>query len=342
MKNWIDNITSNDDMVLSSRVRLARNITGVAFPHKLELEEAKALAKNIEDTFYEVEKDKGNFKDIDLWKVDLNQGRNYIEKHLISPNLLASKDKSAFLLSEDETISLMINEEDHLRIQCISSGFDIREAYKIANRIDDDLEEKLDFAFDDNLGYITACPTNLGTGMRVSAMLHLPALTMKDEINDALKALTQLGMTLRGLYGEGSKAEGNIYQVSNQITLGMKEEDILSNLEAVVSQLISQENRAREQFLGRYKNELEDKIYRSLGILKSSRILSSKEALDLLSNVRMGIEMEILKDVDKVKLNKLLVETQPATLQLRIGRDLSVKERDIERANLVREYFNNK
>ncbi|WP_032123636.1 protein arginine kinase [Clostridium amazonitimonense] len=342
MKNWISNSTDNNDMVLSSRVRFARNIKNFPFPHKLEEDRGKSLAKDIENAFYEIEEIKDEFNNVDLWEIGENQGRNYLEKHLISTNLLNSRNKSAFILSKDETISLMINEEDHIRLQCITAGLNIKEAYEVANKIDDALEARLDFAFDEKLGYLTACPTNLGTGMRVSAMLHLPALTMKDEINDALKALTQLGMTLRGLYGEGSKAEGNIYQVSNQITLGMKEEDILSNLEAVVAQLISQENRARDQLLGRYKYELEDKIYRSLGVLKNARILTSKEALDLLSNVRMGVEMSILKDIDKVKLNKLLVETQPATLQLVTGKELKAKERDIERANLIRRYFDGK
>ncbi|MBU5591708.1 protein arginine kinase [Clostridium sp. MSJ-4] len=342
MKNWISNSTDNNDMVLSSRVRFARNIKNFPFPHKLDEDRGKSLAKDIENTFYEIEEIKDEFNNVDLWEIGENQGRNYLEKHLISTNLLNSRNKSAFILSKDETISLMINEEDHIRLQCITAGFNIKEAYEVANKIDDALEARLDFAFDEKLGYLTACPTNLGTGMRVSAMLHLPALTMKDEINDALKALTQLGMTLRGLYGEGSKAEGNIYQVSNQITLGMKEEDILSNLEAVVAQLISQENRARDQLLGRYKYELEDKIYRSLGVLKNARILTSKEALDLLSNVRMGVEMSILKDIDKVKLNKLLVETQPATLQLVTGKELKAKDRDIERANLIRRYFDGK
>lgn len=341
MNNWITAITNNEDIVLSSRIRVARNLKSAPFPHKLDEDKAKKVVKEVEDAFFVSSHTKDKFNTIHLWDIEDIEANSYLEKHLISPNLVNTKSKSAFILSEDETMSLMINEEDHIRLQCITGGFNIREAYEVANKIDDMMEENLDFAFDEKLGYITACPTNLGTGLRASAMIHLPALTMNGEVNGAFKALSQVGMTMRGLYGEGSTGEGNIYQVSNQITLGVKEEDILNNLEAVVAQLISQENRAREQILARYKYELEDKIYRSLGILKNAIILNSKEALDLISNVRMGVEMDIIKDISKNMLNELLIETQPATLNVKLGKQLSQKERDIERASLMRKYFNN-
>ncbi len=339
MENWITSEIKNEDLVLSSRIRIARNIKSLPFPHKLKEEEAKKVIKEIEDAFYTSSSMEEDFNTFYLWEMDGNLSNSYLERHLISPNILATSNKSAFILSKDETVSLMINEEDHLRLQCINAGMNIREAYDMADKIDDMLEEQLDFAFDETLGYVTACPTNVGTGLRASAMLHLPALTLNDEINEVLKVLTQVGMTIRGLYGEGSRAEGNIYQVSNQITLGIKEEDILNNLEATVSQIVNQERKARERLLKQYKYELEDKIYRSLGILENAVMLNSKECLDLMSSVRMGIEMGIIKDMNKNFLNKLLVETQSATLQRKFNRVLAPKERDIERANLVKKYM---
>lgn len=186
---------------------------------------------------------------------------------MISKELIKNKEGSAFILGENDTVSIMINEEDHIRLQCISAGLNLRESYALASRIDDLIEESVEYAFDEKIGYITACPTNLGTGLRCSAMIHLPALTMNNEMNGILKALTQVGMTIRGLYGEGSKALGNIYQISNQITLGLSEEDIISNLEAVVNEIIGQEIATRNRLYSTYRYELEDKIYRSLGIL---------------------------------------------------------------------------
>lgn len=334
MKNWIEN---NDDktIILSSRVRLARNIKNKPFPNRLNKDEAKEIIKSVEDAFYTSDEIKEEFKTIYLWERNNNENVSFLEKHLISSNLLNSKDKSAFICKNDGTVSIMINEEDHIRMQCIYGGMAIREAYEEINAIDDKLEESLEFPFDERLGYITACPTNLGTGMRASVMLHLPALASNNQIPGIINALTQVGMTIRGLYGEGSKGYGDIYQISNQITLGVSEEDIINNIEAITSQLVNQELELREKMTDQYKTELEDKICRSLGILKTARILSTQEALNLLSNVRMGKEMGIIED-GGIEMNKILVNVQPATLQLSYGKELSPKERDIERARLVR------
>lgn len=335
MKNWIEN---NDDksIILSSRVRLARNIKNKPFPNRLNVDEAKDIIKMVEDAFYTSDEIRENFKTIYLWEKDSNENMSFLEKHLVSSNLLNTKDKSAFICKNDETVSIMINEEDHIRMQCIYGGMAIREAYEEINHIDDNLEEVLEFPFDEKLGYITACPTNLGTGMRASVMLHLPALAANNQIQEIINALTQVGMTIRGLYGEGSKGYGNIYQISNQITLGVSEEDIINNIEAITSQLVNQELGLREKMKSQYNDELEDKIYRSLGILKTARILSTKEALNLLSNVRMGKEMGIIED-ECVGMNKILVNVQPATLQLSYEKEMQSKERDVERARLVRE-----
>ncbi|MFU0824334.1 MAG: Protein-arginine kinase [Clostridium sp.] len=235
----------------------------------------------------------------------------------------------------------MINEEDHLRLQAITGGLNLKEAFNYINKLDDLLEERLDYAFDEKLGYLTSCPTNLGTGLRASVMLHLPALTANNEIVGLLNALTQVGMTIRGLYGEGSRGEGNLYQISNQTTLGLSEEEILTNLAGVINQVINRENMAREMILSKNRYEIEDKIFRSIGILKSAVMLSSKECLNLLSNVRLGVEVGIIKDVDKNTLNKLLVDIQPASLQKATREKLFDKQRDLNRAALVKDRLKN-
>lgn len=337
MENWEKHTGSSEELVLSNRIRIARNVKGKPFPHKMSVEDARTLVSNIETAFFTNSHINDNYRSIHLWECDDIDSEKYMEKHLISKALLEHKERSAFIVGDNETVSLMINEEDHIRLQCINAGFNLRESYEMANKLDDLIEESMDYAFDEKMGYITACPTNLGTGLRASAMIHLPALTMNNGMNGIIKALTQVGMTIRGLYGEGSKAQGNLYQISNQITLGVSEEDIISNLEAIVNQIVNEENNTREQLYSKYKYELQDKIFRSLGILKSAVMLNSSECLDLLSSVRMGVEMDIIKDVDKSLLNKLLIVTQPASLQANYNTRLTDKERDINRARLVKE-----
>lgn len=341
MKNWILDPAESADIVVSSRVRLARNINNNVFTDKMNTEQARNLVKMVEDAFYLSSFTKDKYKTIYLWENDKIDNRAYFEKHIISSKLLQNAEKSAFIVSEDETSSIMINEEDHLRIQAISSGFNLDDTYETVNNIDNLIEEKLQYTFDENLGYLTACPTNVGTGMRASAMVHLPALTMNNEIIGVLNALTQVGMTLRGLYGEGSKADGNLYQISNQVTLGISEKDIITNLEAVLNQIVNQENMSRKYLLQNYKNEVEDKIFRSIGILKNAVLMSSKECLGLLSNVRMGVEMGIVKDLDKKILNSLLVDIQPANLQKIFEKKMNEKERDLYRAKLTRKRLEN-
>lgn len=337
MENWIRKTTKDDDLVLSSRIRLARNLKGIPFPHKLDDEKGKEVIKLVEDAFYTKADLKDKYTTKCLWDSDVMANRFYFEKHLISPKLLANSSKSAFIIDNDETVSLMINEEDHLRLQCINGGLNMDETYKMADKIDNLLEENLDYAFDEKLGYLTTCPTNLGTGLRASVMIHLPTLTLNNEIEEILNALSQVGMTIRGLYGEGSKAFGNIYQISNQITLGLSEEDIINNLEAVVNQIINQEKLSRQRNLKNHRNEIEDKIFRALGVLRSSILMGTSECLSLLSSVRFGVETGIIKDVDKSILNALLVETQPAALQSINDIKLSEKDRDFNRAKLIRE-----
>lgn len=337
MKNWLETKSENNDVVISSRIRLARNLKDSPFPNKLSEDVAKDIVKKVEDAFYSVPYMEEQYKTIYLWQNDDISNMTYLEKHLISKKLINNKNEAAFILGNDETVSIMLNEEDHIRLQSITGGLNLKEAYDYTNKLDDLLEEKLDYAFDEKLGYLTSCPTNLGTGLRASVMVHLPALTMNKEIVELLNGLNQVGMTIRGLFGEGSQGEGNIYQISNQVTLGLSEEEILNNLTGVINQIINQERLIRDRILSKKKYELEDKIFRSTGILKSAIILTSKEALNLLSNVSLGVEMGIIKDVDKTILNKLLVDIQPATIQKNFKEMLTDKQRDLKRAELIKE-----
>lgn len=325
------------NLVLSSRIRLARNIDKIPFPSRIDKEKGKELIKDVENVFYISPEIKEDYITNYLWNLDEVTDNSFLEKHLISPRLISNYKKSAFILNKDQTVSIMLNEEDHIRLQCITAGLNLEEAFKDANKLDDIIEDKLNYAFDENLGYLTACPTNLGTGLRASVMIHLPVLSMSKEITQLYNAVTQIGMTIRGLYGEGSNADGNVYQISNQISLGVTEEEIINNINAVVNQIINQENIAREHLIKNRKYELEDKIYRSLGILKSAVLMNSKECLSLLSNVRMGIEMGIINDISIQAINELFVSLQPATLQLLANKKLNDKERDLERAKLIRE-----
>lgn len=338
MNNWMTTCDNdNCGLVISSRIRLARNLAKIPFSHKLTVQKSKEVIELVENAFYTSSDTKEKFTTNYLWEKSDNDKNIYLEKHLISKNLIDNSSKSAFILDDQETISIMINEEDHVRIQCITGGLNLEEVYDLSEKMDDLLEENLQYAFDEKLGYLTACPTNVGTGLRASVMLHLPALSLNNQLNGLLNALAQVGMTIRGLYGEGSKAIGNIYQISNQVTLGRNEEEILSNLKALVLQIISQERISRENLMKKYKYELEDKIYRALGVLKSAVLLNSTECLKLLSDVRLGVEMGIIKNVDKITLNKLLVEVQPATIQKEYKECLSNKDRDFNRAKFVRE-----
>lgn len=336
MQNWLDCNDKIDSLVISSRVRLARNIEDEPFPDRTSEEKARNLVSTIENSLFSSEHIKDEYKSIHLWDNDRISNIPYFEKHLISKKLIENSNKAAFIINKEETVSVMINEEDHIRLQCISGGFELEEILNYCDKLDDLIEENINYAFDERLGYLTACPTNLGTGLRASVMIHLPAITMDNEMNRVLNALTQVGMTVRGLYGEGSGAYSNLYQISNQTTLGISEMDILSNLNAVVNQLINQENLSREQLIKNYKYELEDKIYRAVGILKSAVIMDAKECLKLLSNVRLGVEMGIIKDIDKKILNQLLVNTQPATLRKQFDKKLNEKELNIKRAEYIR------
>ncbi|MBU9710839.1 protein arginine kinase [Evansella tamaricis] len=335
---WMKNEGPDSDIVLSSRIRLARNIEEIEFPIIASKEKLENIIEIVKDKFSKHTHRK--FGELELLKMDdmkPNEKRVLVEKHLISPNLSDESKAGAVLLSEDESLSIMVNEEDHFRIQILLSGFQLDQGLNYANEIDDWMEEKVDFAFDQKRGYLTSCPTNVGTGLRASVMMHLPALVITRQMNRILPAINQLGLVVRGIYGEGSEALGNLFQISNQTTLGKSEEDIVDDLRSVVVQLIQQERTARETLLQQSKLQMEDRVYRSYGILSYSRTMESKEATQRLSDVRLGIDLGLITDLSGSILNELMILTQPGFLQQYAGEILSSEQRDQRRATLIRE-----
>mgnify|MGYP001337976805 CR=1 FL=1 len=335
---WVRNGGPDSDIVLSSRIRLARNIANITFPTVAEESELGTVEKTIRSKYeqqtigaYE------NFNFIPMNKLTEIEKRVLVEKHLISPHLTKQTFGAGTLLSKNEQVSIMLNEEDHIRIQVYFPGFQLSKALDEAFLIDDWLEETIDYAFDEQKGYLTSCPTNLGTGMRASVMMHLPALVLTDQIKRMIPAINQFGLVVRGIYGEGSEALGNIFQVSNQITLGKSEQDIVEDLQSVVSQLIDLERKSRQYLLENSKLNLEDRIFRSYGVLKHSRIIESDEAARCLSDVRLGIDLDMIQNVPQTILNELLVLTQPGFLQRYAKKVLKPYERDVLRASLIRE-----
>ncbi|WP_053955596.1 protein arginine kinase [Inediibacterium massiliense] len=338
MTKWMNEVGPDGDIIISSRIRLARNLEEFPFPIALTKGKSKEVYELISDTIL-----KGNsaLKDeselIKLDEISPLERQVFVEKHIISPYLATNYEKSAALLNKDESISIMINEEDHIRIQCLLPGFQLENAFDLADKVDDVLEEGVKYAFDEKLGYLTSCPTNIGTGMRASVMIHLPALSMIGYMNRILQAANQIGLAVRGLYGEGTEFIGNLFQISNQLTLGRSEKEIIQNLKDVTKQIIQKERDARSTILSNNKTQLEDKIYRSFGILCNARILTTQECMKLLSDVRLGMDLGILKDISTENVNEIMVLIQPAYLQKQANKSLSSNERDIRRATMVRE-----
>ncbi|SDI06006.1 protein arginine kinase [Alteribacillus persepolensis] len=326
------------DIVLSTRIRLARNLEHYPFPIVASDESANTM---LHYTSKELTKDSypqmGSLELLKMNELSPNQKRVLVEKHLISPHLAEKSLHGAVLLSDDESVSIMLNEEDHIRLQCLFRGFQLNESLVLSNGLDDWIEEKVTYAFDEKRGFLTSCPTNVGTGMRASVMMHLPALVMTQQLNRILPAINQLGLVVRGIYGEGSEALGNLFQISNQMTLGKSEEDIVEDLRGVVMQLIQQERYARDEIMRTSKIQLEDKVFRSFGLLTNSRIMESKEAAERLSDVRLGIDLDLIQGISGNILNELMILTQPGFLQQYAGKGLTPDERDVRRAALIRE-----
>lgn len=338
LSEWMKGTGPERDIVLGSRVRLARNLAGVPFPAIAGEERLKHVVDSVaKATEANRALDDSEYDIVLLREVPLLERQLLVEKHLISPQHTENVKHKAVILRNDEAVSIMVNEEDHLRIQALFPGMQPLEAWHLCNRVDDGYDRSLEYAFSDEKGYLTSCPTNVGTGMRASIMVHLPALAMSNQIKRVMGAVGQFGLAVRGIYGEGTDVLGNIFQLSNQVTLGRTEEEIIHHLSSVTRQIIHQERQAREHIMERNRVRLEDRIWRSYGLLSHARAVSSQEAMQLLSDVRLGIDLEIVQGVESRILQELLVMIRPAHLQKMMGRELSAPERDMHRAALIRE-----
>ncbi len=335
-KKWYEKAGASGDVAVSTRVRLARNLRRAVFPARASLEQKEQVVGQVRAALLNSNSVLSKeFCFLPLEELSPQAAASLVERHIVSPEFIADRQGKAALVSADESVSIMINEEDHVRLQVLREGLSLKEAAETADRIDTLLGEALDFAYDKDFGYLTQCPTNLGTGMRASLMLHLPALTEAGSMQRVAANLSKLGLTLRGAFGEGSRASGELFQLSNQITLGLSENQAIENLSAIAAQLMNEERRLRAR-LGE-NLAWQDKIARAAGTLKSARLISGSEATGLLSLVRLGVVQGQLKGLELGQVNGLLVQVQPATLMAQAGRELSGQERDSRRAVLLRE-----
>ena len=322
------------NIVMQTRIRLARNLKKYPFPLRLNTAGKNEVAEEIIKAVKNCNSPLSKQLDV-LYVKDLTEPQriSLVEQHLASPEFMSDSAGRALILSKDKTMSIMINEEDHIRLQILYKDLSLEQAYDTADKLDTLLDENLDFAFDEKLGYLTQCPTNLGTGMRASVMLHLPALKSGKAIGRIAGNLSKLGLTIRGAYGEGTEPEGAMYQLSNQVTLGISEKAAIENLKNIAQQLVTQELQAEKRMCESL--ETQDKISRSLGILRSAKLISCKEALELLSNVRFGINSGIIEDIDLNTVDELITEIQPATMMVNKNEKISPRERDILRAEIL-------
>ncbi len=332
---WLRGTGPHSDIVISTRIRLARNVGGYPFTTRLgpaqQAELSERLRVHIVDgalvpeTHY-----------FHLNVVRELERRLLVERHLISREHEEASGDRGVVVERREAIAIMINEEDHLRIQVLRSGFELDDAWVTINGIDTAIGDRVGYAYSERLGFLTACPTNVGTGMRVSVMLHLPALEMTKQLEKVFHAVVKINLAVRGLYGEGTQAAGNFYQISNQITLGKSEEGIIKEIRGTIPQIVQYEQRARDILMEQNRQQLEDRVWRAYAMLKAARIISSGETMALLSHLRLGINLGIIEDVDIHGINQLFVRTLPAHLQILEGRELNAQARDVARAALIR------
>ena len=337
---WLDASGEFADIVLSTRVRLARNLQGHAFGPRARLNDRTAVLDQVRGV-----KSRVDFLEDaeiqELRELDLRPRRMLLERRLASKDLMGESGSppapgTAVVLAPDRLISVMVNEEDHLRLQTLLSGLRLREAWNLLDSLDDELGRELPYAYHHEFGFLTSCPTNVGTGLRASVLMHLPALVLTKEIGKVLRGLSQVGLTFRGLYGEGSEVVGNFFQLSNQTTLGKSEEDLVDHLDRIVRQVIQYETHARQVLLRDAASVTEDKIWRAYGLLSHARTLTFEELMNLLSGVRLGASLKLLPGLRVYSLNKIMIFSQPAHLEEAAGRDLSPAESDAHRAALVR------
>jgi len=339
---WLQAAGPKSDIVISSRIRLARNVAGYPFLSKVTDEQRSQLAALIR-SHVGSEAIGGRWSYLDLDDVGELDRQVLVERHLISRQLTEATGTRGVSIAADESASIMVNEENHLRIQVLRSGLQLDEIWEEINRIDDRIEDRLDYAFHPRYGYLTACPTNVGTGIRVSVMLHLPALKLTGEIEKVFRAAKDMHLAVRGLFGEGTEATGDFFQVSNQVTLGRTEEEIIDDFKnQVIPSIVNFEHRARQCLTKERVLALDDRIWRSYGVLKHARTISSEETMAHLSHLRMGINMGRMKEIDIATVNELFLIIQPAHIQKLNGSRLTGPQRSIARAELIRSRFGNK
>ena len=331
--SWYLEDGKDSDVVISSRIRFARNIEGIKFSKIASDDELK----NVLELLKNINADK-TLHFVKLEDLDKTMQNSLVEKHIISKDLL-NVSNAGILLNNNEDVAIMVNEEDHLRIQVMKAGFNLEEVLNEAYKLDEKLSEKIKYAYNEKYGYLTACPTNIGTGLRASVMLHLPALRITGKIDMVLDVVNKVNLNVRGVYGEGTEALGDLYQVSNKVSLGLSEEEIVNNVKGIVKKLIEQERKARE-YLKNKGLEFEDKVYRAYGSLIYAKKLSYSECAKLISIVRLGINMGLIDEIDNKKLNEISIFTKPSTLQKCLKRELTVEERDEERGKLIKKIVN--
>jgi protein arginine kinase len=333
-----DSASSKTAIVLMTRVRLARNIIGHSFPGWAKPAQRESVLASCRAAVAAAPQMKRGFNFL-LSDLSELERQILVERHLISRELSTTKSGAGVVISRDQAISVMLNEEDHLRIQVLRAGFNLKKAWAAIDGFDSALEEQLDYAFSPELGYLTACPTNLGTAMRASAMMHLPALVISNQMEKVVRAVNQLGMVVRGLFGEGSDASGSIFQISNQTTLGESEADIIKRLGSVLQSIVEHELNAREKLVESDEGKLFDKIGRAYGILQNSHVLSSSEAMNLLSLLRLGIDLGVFPDENRSVIDRLFIEAQPGHLQYAQKGEFDPGQRDVLRAARLRTEF---
>lgn len=335
---WMDSEEKDSDIVISTRVRLARNLRDSVFPNRLDGDKGRQVWQKL----LEAREGAGEGLLKDMQAVAFSEispldRQILMEKHMMSPEHAAHEaDYQGLMINEDGSLAIMINEEDHLRIQCVLPGLQLDKAYSLASQVDDEFEKTLEYAFSERIGYLTSCPTNAGTGLRVSVMVHLPALQITGQGARLYQNISQLGIAVRGIYGEGTQAAGNFYQLSNQVTLGQSEQEICNYLQTIVVQIIDQERNLRQHIAQQMPYQLADRVGRAYGILANARVLSSMEALSLVSDLHLGIDMGVLTGIESSMLNELTVAIRPAHLQKRYQKEMDPMERDVKRADVVR------
>ncbi len=338
---WLRGAGPEADIVMSCRIRLARNLADFPFISRANAGDRAEIERVLRDRTMGIQ-DLGDLTFLDVHKLAALDRQLLVERQLISREHAEADGPRGVVIAENEQISLMINEEDHLRIQVIQSGLNLASAWETINRVDDLVEKQATYAFNDTLGYLTACPTNVGTGMRVSVMLHLPALVITRQIDKLFRSLQKISLAVRGLYGEGSQAMGDFYQISNQITLGRSEADLVKQVGDVIPTIIDYERKAREFLVRESHENLHDRVSRAYGILRTAQTISSEETMHLLSSVRMGVNLGLIHDLEIPTVNKLFIYTQPAHLQKITGGELDTADRNIERARYLRHLLNKK